>query len=367
MNVLLGLLRLTLLTLLGVIYQMWIAQHGFVPESTNALLQHTTDFLGGFADDQAGAAPYPLLTYAVLALTEALFGFLPIATPFIASALIASLLILSWKSLIRDEAGYSRGATLLILMLLVLNPLFLRVLSHGPDQMLLLAGMALLARGMVSLRISGAAPDILKVSTGLFIVALSTSYGLILVVSALPFLLISARKENLVASPVGYLLTLLFPVLMAMASILILSVQSDTSLIDAVVQTEDTPPYPTVAILGASLIPMILFYYSQARVRSGASVAVMAAFGTCMLAIVLNHATPLQSDPLLLLAPVLAAFMPAMALLKQSRLRSTGVVMSLIISCGAGLFAAGLGQQDPNTLITALGELANELHRAIQA
>ena len=79
--------------------------------------------------------------------------------------------------------------------------------------MFCILGTWLFARGIVNLRLTGNAPDMMKVAVGLLVVALSDSYGLMLCLGAMPFMIVAARPSMIAASSTGYLVAMFYPVL----------------------------------------------------------------------------------------------------------------------------------------------------------
>lgn len=123
-------------------------------------------------------------------------GAMAVPGPFLIAAALGAGLLLVWYVNLRDTAGFSRAASLACVALLALNPFFLRAVAEGGEALLTLLGTWVFARGIVNLRLTGNAPDMMKVAVGMLVVSLSSSYGLMICLGSLPFMIVAGAAEH---------------------------------------------------------------------------------------------------------------------------------------------------------------------------
>ncbi|WP_300379114.1 hypothetical protein [Henriciella sp.] len=160
---------------------------------------------------------YPPLPYIGTIAFSAIAPGLGETTPFVFSALLAAGLPVAWFVKLRGF-GYGLFTSLFIVLVMVLNPQFLRAVAEGPGFMLLHWGIWLLALGMFNLRRGHRVNDIILVSLALILISLSHPFGMVLAFASLPFIALVIPPDQLRASPREVFLVLLFPLLFTLAS-----------------------------------------------------------------------------------------------------------------------------------------------------
>lgn len=156
-------------------------------------------------------AAYPPVALAPMLALHALTGMGGAeAAATLAAALGGGLGGLWFRALLR--AGYGVLAAAGLTALLALNPLYLAAIEQGPEVMLALAGVWLLAGGAYALRHQGGVNDLMLCSLALVLLVFSGPLGLLAALAALPFLPLAFPAD---IRPAGYssvYLVILFPV-----------------------------------------------------------------------------------------------------------------------------------------------------------
>lgn len=172
---------------------------------------------GGLLSLEDVVTAYPPLPYIATIVLSATIPALGEATPLVLSAMLAAGLAGAWFSKLR-EFGYGPATSLAIVLVMTLNPLFLRAVAEGAGFILLHWGIWLLALGMFNLRRGHRVNDIILVSVALILVSLSHPFGLVLAFASIPFIALVIPPAQLRASPREVFLVLLFPVLFTLVS-----------------------------------------------------------------------------------------------------------------------------------------------------
>ena len=146
----------------------------------------------------------------------------------------------------------------------------------------------------------------MKVAVGLLIVALSDSYGLLIFLGAMPFMVVAARPSMLVSSPVGYLVAMFFPVLVAIVSMVFISAIFDSRLFPLLAEGATQATLRTDAIVLLGMVPTVLVLIARTIRTPRFFMPLLAAFGTVLSAFVLNEFYHIESDPVIAMAPMLA-------------------------------------------------------------
>ncbi len=155
-------------------------------------------------------AAFPPLPY-LAAITADLA--LPAAGPRLLSAiavLFFSLMVAGWLRAFRSE-GFTRGFAIVAVALLALNPLMLRSVGEGPGWASLHAGVSMLAIGLFNLRRHHRINDVILVALSLPVILLSDPAGLVILFAAIPCIVLCVPDAQMRRSPVGVMMTLLFP------------------------------------------------------------------------------------------------------------------------------------------------------------
>ncbi|AKM09328.1 hypothetical protein [Croceicoccus naphthovorans] len=156
------------------------------------------------------AAAHPPLPY-LFALTGNLFasGF-GSAWPVMITALFFGLMVAGWSRAFRTE-GFHAGAALFAIVLLATNPILLRSLAEGPGWAVMHCGLSMLAIGLFNLRRDHRITDVILVALALPVIMLSDPIGIVIVVAAIPAIALCVPDAQMRRSPIGVMLTMLFP------------------------------------------------------------------------------------------------------------------------------------------------------------
>ncbi|MAP13946.1 MAG: hypothetical protein CMH86_03165 [Oceanibulbus sp.] len=320
-------LALVLLLSLG-----WTEAHGFLSMDVTDLWAKSIVQIDGPVQFKATDAFYPPVPYALSLLGQAVLPDTQVPVPFVLSALVGAGLLVMWFLNLRDTGQFSGVTAALVVLLLALNPFFLRALADGPETMFCILGTWLFARGIVNLRLTGNAPDMMKVAVGLLVVALSDSYGLMLCLGAMPFMIVAARPSMIAASSTGYLVAMFYPVLAAVGSLMFVSMIFDSRLVPLLSETA-TPltlrehlvilaglgPAAFVAILRNILIPRLFM-------------PLLAAVGAVLGGYTLNTFFHVEGDPAMALAPMLGVLVAAIRFWPNLPLREPIAITLMALS-----------------------------------
>ena len=320
-------LALMLLLSLG-----WTEAHGFMSMDVTDLWAKSIVQIDGPVQFKATDAFYPPVPYALSLLGQAVLPDTQVPVPFVLSALVGAGLLVMWFLNLRDTGQFSAVTAAVVVLLLALNPFFLRALADGPETMFCILGTWLFARGIVNLRLTGNAPDMMKVAVGLLVVALSDSYGLMLCLGAMPFMIVAARPSMIAASSTGYLVAMFYPVLAAVGSLMFVSMIFDSRLVPLLSETA-TPltlrehlvilaglgPAAFVAILRNILIPRLFM-------------PLLAAVGAVLGGYTLNTFFHVEGDPAMALAPMLGVLVAAIRFWPNLPLREPIAITLMALS-----------------------------------
>jgi len=168
------------------------------------------------ASDGAVRAPsviaaFPPLPYlAAISMDLALPQLGQTILPIITAAFFA-LMLIGWGRAFAQET-MPRAGVMVAVVLLGTNPVLLRSLAEGPGWASLHAGLSMLAIGLFNLRREHRINDVILVALSLPVIALSDPLGLVIVIAAIPCIMLCVPDMQMDRSPVGVMMTLLFPV-----------------------------------------------------------------------------------------------------------------------------------------------------------
>jgi hypothetical protein len=135
------------------------------------------------------------------------------------NVVIGTGLALAWYVSFR-RAGHTALRSIGITAALVFNPLFLRGLVEGPGWMFLLWGAWWLFIAMLELRRGYRLNDVILTAIALATMMLARTMGAVIALASLPFVIAVIPPAQVLGSLRGLLLTILFPALFAVASLL---------------------------------------------------------------------------------------------------------------------------------------------------
>jgi hypothetical protein len=317
----------------------WTHAHGFISERVTVLWSKAIMQIDGAAGFNSTDAFFPPLPYVLTIALQWLTNGPSVPTPFLLSAGLGASMVIMWYRNLRYNGGISAITSLLAVILLIVNPFFLRSLAEGPEAVLTLIGTWIFARGIVNLRLAGNAPDMMKVAVGLLIVSLSNSYGLLICLGSLPFMIIAARPSMLVASPFGYLIAMFYPVVAAILALVFISKIFDSSLMPLLTEEPVTIPITSHLVILAGLVPMAFVAALRNLFTPHFVMPLIASFGTVLGAYWLNSMFYVESDPLLAIAPMLSVLVVAIRFWPPMRLQEPIILTLLLLSLILSFFS----------------------------
>jgi hypothetical protein len=321
-----------ILLFLGLLLTLaWAQANGFVSGRATVLWSKAILQVDGPENFNSTDAFFPPLPFMLAIALQWILGGTSVPIPFLLSAGLGAMMVMMWYSNLRYAGGISVVSSFLAIALLILNPFFLRALAEGPEAVLTLIGTWVFARGIVNLRLTGNAPDMMKVAVGLLIISLSNSYGLLICLGSLPFMIVAARPSMLVASPIGYLIAMFYPVVAAVLSLFFISSIFDSTLMPLL--TEEPIPVSLWGhlVILAGLVSLTFVAIMRNIFSPPYFMPILAAFGTIVGAYWLNSMLHVESDPALAIAPMLAVLVVALRFWPKSSLREPILVCLLAL------------------------------------
>ena len=317
----------------------WAQAHGFVSGRVITLWSKAIMQVDGPTTFNATDAFFPPLPFVLTIGLQSITGGTTIPVPFILSAALGAMMLVMWYGNLRMNGEISALTSCIAVALLALNPFFLRVLAEGPEAVLTLVGTWVFARGIVNLRLTGNAPDMMKVAVGLLIVALSNSYGLLICLGALPFMIVAARPSMLAASSVGYLIAMFYPVVAAVLSLMFISSIFDSALVPLLTEEPVRMSLQEHVVILLGLVPVTFVALMRNLFVARYLMPLLAAFGTICGAYWLNSVLHVESDPTLAIAPMLAVLAVTMRFWPQLALREPIIIVLLVLALILSLFS----------------------------
>lgn len=307
-----------------------------------------------FASFLTAFPPLPfLLTSGVAALGGALWESSQISPAMVAAALVGGVLALAWFQSFRTT--YGGGAATVLTVLCIANPLFLMALTAGPAAPLTMLGFWMLGVGVFELRRNAIAGDAITIGVGLAIIGFSSPFGLTLAIAASPFLALAAPAELLQRSVLGFLLSMIFPLVAGILSFAmvawiftgdgwaVLGHALDQSVSGPVESPWAALVYAAAAILvTAPIAPLALVRASQ---RLQILMPTLALVATLTAAFVLARSFGVLPTPALGIAPALSlAAVTAARWPQDDRRRMLIVALLLALGAVGGALAALSGR-----------------------
>lgn len=311
----------------------WAEAHGFVSSTVTQTWAKAIVQIEGPPVFRSSESFYPPLTYTIALIAQVLVPDSAIPVPNLMAALIGALLLCAWFSNLRQRGAYDPLTAALLVALLALNPLFLRAVSDGPSTLLLLAGTWIYARGLLNLRMSGNAPDMMKVAVGLLVILLSHAYGLLIAVGTLPFIVVAARPSLLVASSAGYLVSMFFPVAAAFGSMLFVSaILKTTFLSDRIFGPAGTTAGAEMLVPLLAAMPVVLAAMIRTRRLPRYVMPLLSVAGSLLGAAVLDTVWGIEPDPAIVAIPTLGLVVVAIRIWPESPLRAPVLAALLVLT-----------------------------------
>jgi len=199
-----------------------VGELGFWPDQTSSLAGRAILSVAGKAELAPQLAAYPPLPYLLLLLVELVARPLGLNSVPLATAGLAAALLASYLRALRG-AGYAWAAAITFVLIFALHPLSLFAAARGPQSLLLLWGVWMFGKGLFGFRTSGGVDDLLALSLSLPLMALTSTRGAVVALSAIPFLLLAVPPDLRQRASASAYLVLLFPLLLAVLFMMAMS------------------------------------------------------------------------------------------------------------------------------------------------
>lgn len=307
----------------------WMEAHGFVSSDVTELWAKAIVQIGSAGRFAASDAFYPPVPFALTLAIQYIAGGTGLPTPFVLSAALGAAMLVLWLKNLWLTEGFSLTGSCIVVALLALNPYFLRALADGPETMFTIFGTWIYAGGIVNLRLTGNAPDMMKVAVGLLIVAMSDNYGLMISLGALPFLIVAARPSMIASSSFGYLFAMFYPVAAALASLFFVAEIFNSALVPQLVEGPSLIPVTEHLFILSGIVPMGLVVVFRNIMAPSLFMPLVAALGSVLGAYVLNIHLNVESDPFIAIVPMLGVVAAGVRFWPQTRLREPIVAILL--------------------------------------
>ena len=204
---------------LAMAYFAWLDVHGFVGGDALDLWGEAIAARDGALNLRSIVLTFPPAPHLATMAMQLALGASGISTPNVLSAMLVALTGALWLSSFQ-RAGHGTVAGFVMALLLVLNPAFLRLASAGPALVMLSLGCWLAARAAYRLRARDNIVDLMSLSGGLALVALSHPLGCVVVLALSPYLVFVVQPHMTRDSLAGAYLTILFPAALALSGAL---------------------------------------------------------------------------------------------------------------------------------------------------
>ena len=199
-----------------------VGELGSWPDQTASLAGRAILSVGGQTELAPQLAAYPPLPYLLLSMVEVVARPLGLSSVALATAGLAASLLVSQLRALRG-AGYAWGTTFAFALVFALHPLALLSVARGAQALMLLWGVWIFGRGLFAFRTRGGVNDLLALSLSLPLLALTSTRGAVVALSAIPFLLLAVPPDLRQRAYGSAYLVLLFPLLLALLFMMALS------------------------------------------------------------------------------------------------------------------------------------------------
>ncbi len=322
----------------------WLQIHGYLASGVVDLWSRVIVQIDGPPDFKPPDPIYPPLPLVLVMMSHLVFGSGNVPLPIAVAAAIAALMAASWFSNFRSQGRMSVKFAGILTLLLATHPALLFTVSQGPELVLLCLGVWVFTRGMVHLRQSGNAPDMMKVAVGLMLVGLSSAFGLLFTLATVPFLAVAARPSLFLSSPTGYLFAIVFPIACAVGSLLFVSFIFDMPLVAEPKSTHQSTFLLSVLAPVLTLSLPILASCFRMRHAPTRLVPLLASASCVVVAAIFNYYLVGFADPMTACTPLVAVAAVAIGFWPPGLSRSNFGTSSLVASWLAS--AVLLGQAE---------------------
>ena len=316
----------------------WLHYNGFLSESTVRIWSKVILQLDGPPGFQSSESLYPPLPLFVSMILHKIIGASGIPIPTLSGVLAASLVAACIFLRMTEHGKYRHTTAFLVLALMLGNPVSLYAITGTSEVSFLFLGLWTTTNGLFRLRRTGAAPDMMQIGIGLMIVGLSSSYGLLICLSALPFLAIAAPPRLIVASSSGTILAIVFPVFCAVGSLFLLSAVFDTPLIAKDLEFGASETFRVTAVL--FLVSGGLAHLTTLAIWRGGQSAVpmICMIGTVGSAMLLDLSIGYFNDVFLTASPLILLGCAGLCAWPQRKMRGLIVVFATTFAWAGGFY-----------------------------
>ena len=319
----------------------WLHFNGFLSESTIQIWSKVILQLDGAPGFRSSDALYPPLPFFISLILHNVVGAQSVPVPTLASILVAGLLAARVYMRMVARADFSPVMATFVLILVLGNPVSLYAITSTPEMAFLFFGLWILTNGLTRLRRTSRAPDMMQVGLGLMTIGLSSSYGLLICLSALPFLIVAAPPRLIIKSASGTVLAVIFPVVCAVGSLLLLSAIFDTPLMATdleFVRGETLRTTVLLFVISAGLSILSVFAISR---EQQSVVPLLCMIGTVTCAMLLDLSIGYFNDTLIAASPLILMGCVGVCAWPKRKFRGLVILVAASLSwlCGAYFIA----------------------------
>lgn len=190
----------------------WLQLNGYSSDSVVELWSTAILLVEGPEDYEISRTLSTPLPEFFAVLWQFLAGTQGIAAPTMVSAFILGLLCACWVVTLMQNGGYSMPHSILLVVLLTSNPLVMFAVSENPELPFLFFGVWIYGQALITSRLKNSTTEMMRIAISLLIMGFSSSYGLLTICGAFPFLVAAAPPNRLISAPSGYLAALGYPI-----------------------------------------------------------------------------------------------------------------------------------------------------------
>jgi len=214
-----------ILIVLGLLIAAFVAlfaRPDLYPADTAALAGRAMLGTSGKADLSTLLATYPPLPYLLLSALEPLARLTGLSSPALLTGLLTGGFFVSYCTALR-RARYEGLGVAFLAILLAVHPFMLFSVASGPEALLLIWGVWLFGLGLFGFRATGGINDLIMLTLSLPLLALTNIEGVVIAISAIPFLLMAVPPQLLQRAFISVYTVLLFPLAFAGLSLVFIS------------------------------------------------------------------------------------------------------------------------------------------------
>ncbi|GAB4062722.1 hypothetical protein [Uliginosibacterium sediminicola] len=354
--------------LLLLLANAWWSGQGYL---SSAVLQEWATvmrYAAGHGSYREFLSSYPPLAFLLNVLLGVPLHWLSsLPTPLLLASMLSAGLLALWRAQLL-RAGWSGMASALAVLLVLINPLFLYLLSAGISAILLLGALYWFAAAFCASHRHGRVSDLMSLALSLVCLVFVHPFGQLFALVALPFLVLVLPQALLARSVFNSLLVLLFPLLFSILSFVYVVGMFDEAPASFLAAALQHPPLQPAALsashthggagslaLGLALGVLPSAWLILRRPPAHARRAVLLLILMCVLAAALQLCiqasqqawSPGLGEALIALAPCMGVLLALLRDWPLSRLAfsaALAVLLASLLLAGLGLLQLGTGE-----------------------